>query len=103
LEDPQAATGTDAVCVALALRQPITRLYMSFIATTRVLTVLKSWMQDHHMLDAEPEAVARFHEFLTYIKTPEKHKQIAKSMLSLMEKELVRLPNNIPLKASIFD
>ena len=50
-------------------------------------------MQDHHMLDAEPEEVPRIREFLTYIKTPEKHEKVAKFMLTMMEKELVRLPN----------
>jgi hypothetical protein len=50
-------------------------------------------MQDHHMLDAEPEEVPRIREFLTYIKTPEKHEKVAKFMLTMMEKELVRLPD----------
>lgn len=43
-------------------------------------------MQDHHMLDAEPEEVPRIREFLTYIKTPEKHEKVAKFMLTMMER-----------------
>jgi hypothetical protein len=53
-------------------------------------------MQDHHMLDAEPEEVPRIREFLTYIKTPEKHEKVAKFMLTMMEKELVRLYQIFP-------
>lgn len=78
-------------CVYLSHYYTQSSTYMSSFVTTRVLTVLKSWMQDHHMLDAEPEEVPRIREFLTYIKTPEKHEQNAKFMLTLMEKELVHL------------
>lgn len=41
------------------------------------------------MLDAEPEEVPRIREFLTYIKTPEKHEKIAKVMLDMMEEKVV--------------
>ena len=81
LENLQATSSADAVSTRY---EPTVR--RSFIVLSdRVLIVLKSWIQDHHMLDSEPEEVPRIREFLSYIKSPEKHEKTAKSILGMME------------------
>jgi hypothetical protein len=43
-------------------------------------------MQDHHLLDAEAGELDRVKEFLSYVKTPEKHERMAADMLDMMAK-----------------
>lgn len=80
---------TDADAVRITFLHLMTVHYTSYLlcfTSIRVLLVIRNWLQDHHLLNCEPAVIERVQEFLSYIKTPERHERAASRMYGMIQR-----------------